>query len=105
MSAAVQVLTQAVKSAASFIDLFLKLSQCWKKLVAAGEPYTTEFMSISTELQKGTRTLQILCSEAKSKKELGVIAKVRSIDPTGLMLHRSQPLPEEGGTDYGVILS
>ena len=73
-----QVLTQAVKSAAQFIDLFLKLSAFWKKLTAAGAPYSAEFMSISTELQKGTRTLQVLCSEAKSKKELGVIAKVGS---------------------------
>ena len=67
---------QAVKSAGQIIDLFLKLGPCWKKLVAAGEPYSAEFMSISTELQKGTRTLQALCSEAKSKKELGIVAKV-----------------------------
>ena len=75
---------QAVKSAAQVIDLFLKLGPCWKKLVAAGEPYSAEFMSISTELQKGTRTLQILCSEAKSKKDLGVVAKVRALKPTEL---------------------
>ncbi len=67
---------QAVKSAGQIIDLFLKLSPCWKKLVAAGEPYSAEFMSMSTELQKGTRTLQALCSEAKSKAELGIVAKV-----------------------------
>ena len=73
-----QVLTQAVKSAAQFIDVFLKLSAFWENLTAAGAPYSAEFMSISTELQKGTRTLQVLCSEAKSKKELGVIAKVGS---------------------------
>ena len=71
-----QVLMQAVRSAGQIIDLFLKLGPCWKKLVAGGEPYSAEFMSISTELQKGTRTLQILCSEAKSKKELGIVAKV-----------------------------
>ena len=91
-SAAVQVLMQAVRSAAQIIDLFLKLGPCWKKLVAAGEPYSAEFMSISTELQKGTRTLQILCSEAKSKKELGIVAKVRALFDTefctaGLILY------------------
>ena len=56
-----------MRSAAQIIDLFLKLSPCWKKLVAAGEPYSAEFMSISTELQKGTRTLQALCSEQACK--------------------------------------
>lgn len=71
---------QAVRSAGQIIDLFLKLGPCWKTLVAAGEPYSGEFMNVSTELQKGTRTLQILCSEAKSKKELGIVAKVGALD-------------------------
>ena len=77
-AAPLQVLTQAVKCAAQFLDVFLKLGASWKKLTAAGAPYSAEFMSISTELQKGTRILQVVCSEAKSKKELGVIAKVGS---------------------------
>jgi len=59
------------------VEIFMKLAKFWKSLVQGDDAGMEQFTELAHDMQKGTRIMQILCSEAKSKKELSIVAKVR----------------------------
>lgn len=68
---------QAIRFGGRFIEVFLKMAKVWRSVVAGSGDEVCMFNQLAHDMQRGTRTMQILCSEAKSKKELGMVAKVR----------------------------
>lgn len=57
----------------------MKLAKFWKALVQGDDHGAEQFTELAHDMQKGTRVMQILCSEAKCRKELGIVAKVRPL--------------------------
>jgi hypothetical protein len=71
-----QVHLQAVRCGGRFVELFMKVAKFWKGLVLCDDHGVEQFTELAQDMQKGTRIMQILCSDAKCKKELGIVAKV-----------------------------
>lgn len=82
-----QVHMQAVRCGGRFVEVFMKLAKFWKALVQGDDTGAEQFTELAHDMQKGTRVMQILCSEAKCRKELGIVAKVDLLPCS----HRSTP--------------
>ncbi|BDA41598.1 probable fanconi anemia group D2 protein homolog [Coccomyxa sp. Obi] len=74
-----QVHMQAVRCGGRFVEVFMKLAKFWKALVQGDDQGAEQFTELAHDMQKGTRVMQILCSEAKCRKELGIVAKVPQV--------------------------
>ncbi|KAI5068077.1 hypothetical protein GOP47_0016422 [Adiantum capillus-veneris] len=66
----------AVKFGGKFIDIFLKGNDVWQAQYAA---HKDSINAVIKELQKATRTIQTLCSEAKGSKKLPVTSKIPAV--------------------------
>lgn len=58
---------------------FLKTLPFWKAYMAGHgtrDPPIAAFASLVKTMQKGTRILQVICSEAKARKDMPLTAKV-----------------------------
>lgn len=63
----------AVKYGGKFVDLFLK---SFDFLQAHFQTHNETIIQLVKELQKATRTIQILCSEAKGLKQMVITSKI-----------------------------
>ena len=62
-----------------FLEIFLRTRLFWSSGVGAGgEDPVTVYADVVKPLQRGTRLLQIVCSEAKAGRNLTLTAKVMS---------------------------
>ncbi|MCO5587965.1 hypothetical protein L7F22_041918 [Adiantum nelumboides] len=66
----------AVKFGGKFIDIFLKGIEVWQAQYATRKD---SINAVVKELQKATRTIQTLCSEAKGSKKLPVTSKIPAV--------------------------
>lgn len=67
---------QAVKCGGRFVEVFLTTEVFWRNLHDADDDGAQTFQSVTKDVQKATRIMQILCSEAKSRKHISLVAKV-----------------------------
>jgi len=69
----------AVKHAGRFIELFMKSLAFWED---HWNEHKERFTGMVKELQKGTRLLQVICCEGKSRKERVMVTKVPGLKRT-----------------------
>lgn len=67
---------QAIKCGGRFVVIFLTTEAFWRNLHDADDDGAQTFQGVTRDVQKATRVMQILCSEAKSRKDISLIAKV-----------------------------
>lgn len=71
-----QVHMQGIKCGGRFVEIYLTTEAFWRNLHGADDNGAQTFQAITKDVQKATRIMQILCSEAKSRKDISLIAKV-----------------------------
>ncbi|KAL3537801.1 hypothetical protein ACH5RR_001167, partial [Cinchona calisaya] len=69
----VSVHGMAIKYGGKFVDLFLKV---FGFLEAQFQMHNEQIINVVKELQKATRTIQTLCSEAKASKQTTITSKI-----------------------------
>ncbi|KVI08600.1 hypothetical protein Ccrd_013038 [Cynara cardunculus var. scolymus] len=69
----VTVRTMAVKYGGKFVDSFLKVFEFLEKHFQGHKPLIIQLFK---DFQKGTRTIQTLCSEAKGSKQTSITSKI-----------------------------
>ena len=79
---------QAIRCGGRFVEIFLTTEGFWRNLHDADDDGAQTFQAVTKDVQKATRIMQILCSEAKSRKDISLIAKV-----CFLILMISKPCP------------
>ncbi|CAD7695256.1 unnamed protein product [Ostreobium quekettii] len=72
----VQVPAVTVKCSGRFVAEFIKTMPFWEHVYAA---HQGEFVSLVKEMQKATKVVQALCSEAKSRKAMNLTTKVPAV--------------------------
>ncbi|PSC75642.1 Fanconi anemia group D2-like protein [Micractinium conductrix] len=70
---------QAVKSGGKFVDSFFRVLSFWGKVYRRRQQ---AFVDLVTDLQKGTRILQYVCSEGKCKREIVLTSRVPAMKKT-----------------------
>ena len=70
---------QAMRCGGRFVEIFLTTEVFWRNLHEADDDGAQTFQAITKDVQKATRIMQILCSEAKSRKDITLICKVCSL--------------------------
>ena len=89
-----QVHMQAIRCGGRFVEALLGTAGFWRTLHDTDDYGVERFGAVARDIQKATRIMQILCSEAKSRKDVSLIAKV-CIIPTRLGTPRPQPRVKE----------
>lgn len=67
---------QAIKCGGRFVKVFLSTAPFWHALHDIDEDGVRRFGGVAKDVQKAARVMQILCSDAKTKKDASLVAKV-----------------------------
>ena len=71
-----QVLMQAIKCGGRFVEVFLSTAAFWHAVHDTDEDGARVFGGVAKDVQRAARVMQTLCSDAKSKKDVTLVAKV-----------------------------